>query len=59
MTMGSLSILAGGTGRLVGREGGWKEGAFTRFSFRGGVAIQKKVCDSFQNAVKLEMSLLR
>jgi len=56
MTMGSLSILAGGTGRLVGREEGWKEGAFTRFSFRGGVAIQKKVCVSFENDVKLEMS---
>lgn len=55
MTMGLLATLAGGTGRLVGEGGRWKEGIFTHFSFRGGVAIQKKVCDSFQNAVKLEM----
>lgn len=42
MTMGSLAILAGGTGRLVGERGRWKEGIFTHFSFRGGVASKER-----------------
>lgn len=57
MTMGSLSILVGGLGRLVGREVRVEARHFHRFRFqRGAGVIQKKVCDGFQNPDKLEMS---